>query len=124
MINNNDSVADITLTGASGAIPRNDIARMDDHAERYYDEIRKRSSDIEAIAQNTGFAVGDIRSIKQHVFIDTHDLGKKLPTRFEPDYDMAVSWQRLIEGKNIQEMDLVLLNHELTELNEERSRIR
>ena len=28
---------------------------------------------------------------------------------------MAVSWQRLIDGKNIQEMDLVMLNHELME---------
>jgi hypothetical protein len=29
---------------------------------------------------------------------------------------MAVSWQRLIDGDNIQEMDLVLLHHELHEL--------
>jgi len=28
---------------------------------------------------------------------------------------MAVSWQRLIEGKCIQEMDVVLLDHELME---------
>ena len=28
---------------------------------------------------------------------------------------MAVSWQRLIEGKNIREMDIVLLKHELME---------
>jgi hypothetical protein len=30
-------------------------------------------------------------------------------------YDMAVSWQRLIDGKNIEEMDLVMINHELME---------
>jgi len=29
---------------------------------------------------------------------------------------MAVSWQRLIDGNDIREMDLILLNHELTEL--------
>jgi len=33
----------------------------------------------------------------------------------KPDYDMAISWQRLIEGKSIQEMDIVLLKHELME---------
>ena len=42
--------------------------------------------------------------------------GKGL-SRFDSSYDMAVSWQRLIEGKNIQEMDVVLLNHELLEHN-------
>jgi len=29
---------------------------------------------------------------------------------------MAVSWQRLNDGKHIREMDIVLLNHELMEL--------
>ena len=40
-----------------------------------------------------------------------------MPLRFTPDYDMAVSWQRLTDGKDIKEMDIVLLNHELYELN-------
>jgi len=102
--------------GASGAIPRSDMVRMDAHAERYYDAIRSRSSDVMAIAENTGFAVEDVAAIKQHIFIDAHDLGGVQPMRFAPDYDMAVSWQRLIDGRNIQEMDIVLLHHELAEL--------
>jgi len=105
----------VDLTGASGAIPRNDIARMDAHAVLYYDEIRKRTSDVAAIAANTGFSVEDVQKIKNHVFYNEYDLGKKSLSRFTPDYDMAVSWQRLIDGKNIQEMDLILLNHELME---------
>ena len=40
------------IFGASGAIPRDDLDRMDSHAERYYEEIRKRKSDIKAIAKN------------------------------------------------------------------------
>jgi hypothetical protein len=104
------------FTGASGAIPRNDTNRMDAHAERYYEEIRKRTSDIEAIANNTNFTIDEIRAIKNHVFITEHDLGAEIPQRFIPDYDMAISWQRLIDGKNIHEMDIVLLNHELHEL--------
>jgi len=107
---------DENTTEASGAIPRNDFARMDEHAEKYYEEIRKRKSDVSAIAKNTGFSVEDIERIKRHIFINHHDLGKKNPVRFDTNYDMAVSWQRLIDGKNIKEMDIVLLRHELYEL--------
>jgi len=105
------------ITGASGAIPRNDLERMNKHAELYYDEIRKRrgNTDIKAISRNTGFKKSWLKKIKNHIFFNEYNLGKKKPSRFDPDYDMAVSWQRLIEGKNIQEMDIVLLNHELME---------
>ena len=104
------------IKGASGAIPRNDLARMDAHAERFYEEIRRRNSDIEIIARNTGHSVEAISSIKEHVFFDEHALGDDVPERFSPDYDMAVSWQRLISGDDIREMDLVLLRHEQMEL--------
>jgi len=103
------------ITGASGAIPRTDNVRMDAHAERYYEEIRKRNTDVATISQNTGFSVEDVEKIKRHVFIDTHDLGNEELERFIPIYDMAVSWQRLIDGKAIQEMDIILLRHELAE---------
>ena len=102
---------------ARGAVARNDFKRMDEHAERYYEEIRKRKSDVAAISENTGFSVEDVEIIKQHIFITEHDLGDEVFERFSTSYDMAVSWQRLIDGKNIQEMDIVLLNHELMELN-------
>ncbi|MCL2019020.1 MAG: hypothetical protein FWG70_04595 [Oscillospiraceae bacterium] len=103
------------ITGASGAIPRKDIARMDEHAERFYGAIRKRTSDIEAIAKNTGLLPEDVKKIKQHIFINEYELGEDEPRKFDPNYDMAVSWQRLIDGKDIREMDIVLLKHELTE---------
>jgi len=107
---------DEVITGASGAIPRNDNIRMDKHAELYYEEIRKRSNDVKAIANNTGFSEVDVQKIKNHVFINEHNLGADIHQRFTPDYDIAVSWQRLIDGKNIQEIDIILLNHELYEL--------
>jgi len=102
-------------TGATGAIPRTDLYRLDKHAELYYEEIRKRENDVAAIAYNTGVPIEDIQRIKQHIFINEYDLGEDIPRRFDPDYDMAISWQRLIDGKNIQEMDTVLLRHELYE---------
>ena len=38
------------ISGASGAIPRYDNARMDEHDEMFYEEIRKRESDVESIS--------------------------------------------------------------------------
>jgi len=58
----------MSYTGASGAIPRNNLYRMDEHAERYYEEIRNRDSDIKSIARNTNHTESDIEEIKQHVF--------------------------------------------------------
>ena len=102
-------------TGASGAIPRHDWRRMDTHAKMFYEQIRKRKSDVDSIAKNTCFTIDDIRRVKEHIFFNEYDLGDENPTRFDPLYDIAVSWQRLISGADIKEMDLVLLRHELLE---------
>jgi hypothetical protein len=104
------------ITGASGAIPITDVKRRSAHAKRYYEEVRKRTTDIETIAKNTGWDEAVIRKIKEHIFYTEHDLGFDAPVCFDPDYNMAVSWQRLIEGTAIQEEDLILLRHELLEL--------
>ena len=37
--------------------------------------------------------------------------------RFDPNYDMAESFRRLLEGENIKEHDLVMIKHERLELN-------
>ena len=103
------------ITSASGAIPRKDIARQETHARLYYDEVRKRTGDVKDIAQNSGFTLDEVEKIKNHMFFNRYDLGESKPSLFDPNYDMAVSWQRLIEGKNIQEMDIVMLKHELME---------
>jgi len=107
----------MSFSGASGAIPRHDWSRMDAHAKMFYEEVRKRKSDIAAIAENTGLAADDIRKIKEHIFFNEYDLGDEVPTRFDPLYDIAVSWQRLTDGRGIKEMDIVLLRHELMEHN-------
>ena len=97
-------------TGARSAL---EWIKRDEEAENYYDTMRKRNDDIGKIARNTGFSEKDIRSIKEHVFINSHilDYGRG---RFDANYDMAIAWQRLING-NFEDRDLVLLNHELLE---------
>lgn len=105
---------------SSGAISRkrlNDLEvylREEKHANLYYEEIRKRNSDIKAIAKNTGYSEKVIQDIKSHVFMNKYNLygGYK---SFDPSYDMAISWQRLIEGKDIRKCDIILLKHERLE---------
>ena len=110
----------LSPTGGSGDIiiqsgaldPGSKRARK--HAARYYESVRRMTTDCERIAANTGFREQDIRLIKNHVFIEEHDLYVGYQ-RFDPDYEMAQSWQRLIDGRNIKERDIVLLNHEYIE---------
>ena len=84
------------------------------HAEQYYEAVRKFRTDVKRISQNTGISVDEINRIKQYLFIDEHDLSGKVE-RFAPDYMIAQSWQRMLEGKSIQPHDLTLLQHEKLE---------
>ena len=88
--------------------------QADEHAERYYAAVRKMTTDVRRISENTGYSEELIQSIKDFVFNEKHDLGDRFDY-FDPDYKMAQSWQRLIDGKNIQEHDLTLLKHEQME---------
>lgn len=90
----------------------------DKHAAIFYASVRKRDKDLEinTISKNTGFSKADIEKIYNHIFITEHKLNGKMQ-RFTPDYNMSESWRRLREGKNIQEHDIILLQHELMESN-------
>ena len=84
------------------------------HAVQYYEAIRHMKTDTQKISAATGIGQDKIDKIKNHVFITEHDLltGKK---RFDPSYEIAQSWQRLISG-SFKEQDIVLLKHEYAEL--------
>ncbi len=87
--------------------------RRDKHAEIYYNAIRnsKKSYVVKAISKNTGMSEVSISKVYEHVFINKYKLSGGYKN-FDPDYDMAESFRRLREGKNIQEHDLILLKHE------------
>ena len=89
--------------------------QAEEHAERYYGLVRSMKTDCARIAANTDFRVADIQRIKNHVFYNKHELYDGKIGRFDADYEMAQSWQRLIDGHNIQVRDIVLLNHEFLE---------
>lgn len=109
----------IIESGAKGALTdRNDPKgeRREKHAETFYQAIRNgdKKSFVKNVAKNSGMTEKSISKIYDHVFCNEHELydGKK---RFDPDYDMAESFRRLREGKNIQEHDIIMLKHERLE---------
>lgn len=112
-----DSVSDIIKSGAkSGALTdKNDPLgqKRSRHAVTYYEAVRNsnKNSIVKTISKNSGFSEAYISKVYDHVFKNEYDLygGKK---RFDADYDMAESFRRLRDGKNIQEHDIVLLRHE------------
>lgn len=107
--------SDIIKSGAVSGALSPDSKEAQKHAEQYYESVRKMKTDVRNISNNTGFSESDIAQIKDHVFMKEHDLGGDIPEQFYPSYAMAQSWQRLIEGKNIQKHDITLLRHEKME---------
>lgn len=105
----------IMYSGAVSGGLKHDSERAFEHAKRYYESVRHMSTDVKRIAENTGFDEKDIAAIKDFVFMQKHDLGNEELEYFYPNYAMAQSWQRLIDGKNIQPHDITLLNHEKME---------
>ena len=104
----------IINTGAvSGAL--NPMSKQaEQHAVRYYESVRHMKTDTLKISEATRISKDKLDKIKEHVFIKEHELidGKR---RFDPDYEMAQSWQRLLSG-DYKEQDIVLLKHEYAEL--------
>lgn len=123
-----------TFTGASGAknyfrdeskdyLFDYEYIRKDKHAYLMYDSIknsnqkvtkRKIFNNIKSFEEMNDFTKKDVDIAFDHVFNNLHDLeeGRML---FRPDYDMAQSWNRLINNNNIKENDLILLRHERME---------
>jgi len=101
----------LRVSGATSGALNPDSDRANKHAEQYYESVRKMQTDVKHIAENTGYSEDTIQSIKDFIFNEKHDLGDRYDY-FDPDYKMAQSWQRLIDGKNILPHDLTLIKHE------------
>lgn len=90
--------------------------KRDAHAERYYTALRnsKKSSVVEAIANNTGVDKTIVSHVYDHLLVNEYELDGGIK-RFDSDYNIAQSLQRLRSGRDIQEHDLILLQHEAME---------
>lgn len=109
-----------TIKGAiSGAYNNKndpDGEKRDAHAERYYSSIRngKKKDVVDAIATNANIESEYVSKMYDHLFVNEYDLDKG-HTRFDSDYYIAESIQRLRDGKDIQSHDLTLVYHEAME---------
>jgi hypothetical protein len=102
------------ITGAMGALDP-DEDRAIEHSDKYYEAVRKMTTDIQRISENTGYSLEDITKIKNYIFLEEHNLDGTIE-RFAPNFEMAQSWQRLIDGKDIQPHDITMLKHEIYEM--------
>lgn len=103
----------------SGALNKDndpDGKKRTKHAVEYYKEIlsRDRKSVIAKLSESAGLSKEEMEIAFNHLLVDEHDLldGRG---RFAPDYDIAISIQRLLDGNGIEERDLVLFRHEYEE---------
>lgn len=102
----------ITQTGGKNYVPYNPKDPRDIAAASEYRKISRRD-DINAVAASSGMTREEIREIKRHIFFEKHKLHEGYGL-LHPDYDMAVAWKRLAEGRP-EERDILLLKHELLE---------
>lgn len=87
------------------------------HAEKYYNSIinRDKNTIINKLSMNGNIEISEAENVYNHVFKNKHIFKSGDIKKFEPDYDMAQSFQRILEGKNIKPHDYTLLKHEILE---------
>lgn len=107
------------ISGALGALNDSndpDQSRRDAHAERYYEELRRSQAEpiVKKLSEHSGITLKSARKVYEHVFINKYNLDGEMK-RFDPSYDMAESFRRLLLGENVQEHDIILMYHERLE---------
>ena len=102
---------------AIGGAIRGNMERMNAHAERYYESVRKmdRPTVIGAIAEQSGMTHDEAERAFSHLFLEEHDLGENGTRRFFADYEIAQSTQRILLGRGVCRHDRILFQHELAE---------
>jgi hypothetical protein len=95
------------------------IARSEIDALNKYELFRNMSSDIEQISKHTQLPKSIIEKIKDHLFKNEHIILERYSTveiikKFDPDIDIALTWERLCENTYV-DSDLEFLKHEYLE---------
>ena len=87
-------------------------------AEEIYSSIRKCDTDISDIASNLGYKADNIKLIKDHVFLNNHNLdfydGQIEYKRFDALLEQALAWKRMERGIHDSD-DINWLKHEYAE---------
>lgn len=93
-----------------------EFMRQEDLAFDMYGAFKKLKNDTSDIARNTGWKESDIQQIKDHLFFEKHKFDSGEIKSFDPNYQQALAWERLMKG-SYNKNDILLLNHELFESN-------
>lgn len=90
--------------------------KREKHAEMYYFSMKnsKKEPIVDTISKNSQIDTETVSKMYDHLLVNEYDLENGHKT-FDPDYDISESLRRLREGKNIQEHDLILIQHEAME---------
>lgn len=103
------------ISGALNPSGRRAIA----HAEKEYASFRSMTTDCIFISNNTGYSLEQVSLVKSYLFSSQHYLSScDKFKRFDPSYEIAQSWRRLMnkKGQGIQRHDMLLIPHELLEI--------
>lgn len=94
-----------------------DIFKIQKAADSYYENIRNSDNKefISKIAENSGKPYNDIEKIISHIFKEKHKFIDGRFERFYPDPQIIAALER-IRTKEHTDTDILLLNHELSEL--------
>ena len=98
------------LTSASAAL------KADQEAAEFYNQVRNANSkaDISLISKSTGIPEYRIERIKNHIFMEEHQLTGGRIDRFDPYIEISDAWKRLQSG-DFYKQDVDLLHHEYFE---------
>ena len=113
----------------SGAIKERAKSFMDfepmfpdeEKAKKLYVQFAQRDSkqSIRKISKAGNISEKDAAEIYKHIFVDKHLTldanGNKVMAKFVPDIDMAQSFQRIFNGQELLNEDIIMLKHELYE---------
>ena len=92
---------------------RKEHDRREKHARKYYESVRNsdKQAIITAISKNIGKSENYVKKVIDHVFVNKYNLSTGYET-FLPDYEIAESFRRIREGKNILPHDITMMKHE------------
>jgi uncharacterized caspase-like protein len=81
------------ISGAASGALDSYSEEAEEHAKRFYKAIRNRTSDsdVKRIARNINFPEKVVKEIKNHIFLDEHDLGNGEIGMFAPSYEIALA---------------------------------
>ena len=93
------------------------IGRDEEVAKRLYVQFSQRNEEdsYKKIGLAGGMSVDEGKQVFEHIFRKEHLFANGKTRMFDPDYDMAQSFSRIFNGKDIENHDIIMLKHELFE---------